>query len=409
MGAIGIVRAPFPRYWLSAFLADFGDGVRFAAFPLLTLQVTDSPSAVAAVTALQGLPWILIGLGVGAVVDRWDLRRTMVGVDAFRTILIAALAVAAAFHAVDLPLIYLTAFVTGIGSMVRDTAATTALPRLIDRDELERANGRLVAGGIVGSELAGPAIGGWLFGIAATLPFALNASSLGVAVLLLLSLPGVFRPLPRRPGSASGLRAAGGDIRQGLAWLRRDRSVRNLVIAVGVVAAADGAYLAVLVLYVTRVLHRGSTAYGLLLAFGAVGGIVAGASCALLTRWIGAPRLLAATVVVMAGTQLALGLTSDLAVSAVALLCSSGAFAVFNATSRSMRQRHTPPHLLGRVNSTYLTVGRSAGALGALAGGSLAAAIGVQAPILAGVPLLVAAALILRPGRRADDSLTVTT
>lgn len=138
------------------------------------------------------------------------------------------------------------------------------------------------------------------------------------------------------------------------------------MIAVGVVAAADGAYLAVLVLYVTQVLHRGSTAYGLLLAFGAVGGIVAGASCALLTRWIGAPRLLTATVVVMAGTQLALGLTSDLAVSAVALLCSSGAFAVFNATSRSMRQRHTPPHLLGRVNSTYLTVGRGAGALGAL-------------------------------------------
>lgn len=140
---------------------------------------------------------------------------------------------------------------------------------------------------------------------------------------------------------------------------------------------------------------RGSTAYGLLLAFGAVGGVVAGTSCAALTRRIGAQRLLATTVVVMACAQLALGLTGGLLVSSAALVCSSGAFAVFNATSRSMRQRLTPPHLLDRVNSTYLTVGRSAGALGALTGGPLAAAIGIQAPILAGV--------LLTRGRSADS------
>ena len=39
--------APFARYWLSGFLADFGDGVRLAAFPLLAVQLTRSPTAVA--------------------------------------------------------------------------------------------------------------------------------------------------------------------------------------------------------------------------------------------------------------------------------------------------------------------------------------------------------------------------
>ena len=45
------VRAPFPRYWLSGFLSDFGDGVRLAAFPLLAVHYTRSPAAVAAISA----------------------------------------------------------------------------------------------------------------------------------------------------------------------------------------------------------------------------------------------------------------------------------------------------------------------------------------------------------------------
>lgn len=235
MSDASIGRAQFPRYWLSAFLADFGDGVRFAAFPLVAAQVTSSPAAVAAVTAVQGLPWIVIGLGVGALVDRRDLRVTMVGVDIARAVMIAALAVAVATHTVTLPLVYLTAFVTGVGSLARDTAASTAMPRLVPADKLDSANGRLVAGRIVGNELAGPAIGGWAFGIAAVLPFALDASSLGVSVLLLLTLPSVFAARSRPSPAVGVLRGAVNDIRAGLAWLHRDRPVRDLVIAVGIV------------------------------------------------------------------------------------------------------------------------------------------------------------------------------
>src|SRR5215467_13039090 len=109
MSTAEVIRRPFPRYWLSAFLADFGDGVRMAAFPLLAVQVTGSAAAVAAVSAVQGLPWLIGGLGVGALVDRWDLRRTMVAVDVVRTALVLALAFAVAGGFATLPLIYLTA------------------------------------------------------------------------------------------------------------------------------------------------------------------------------------------------------------------------------------------------------------------------------------------------------------
>jgi Transmembrane secretion effector len=172
----GGFRMPFVRYWLSGFLADFGDGIRLAAFPLLAAQLTSSPVAVAAVTAVQGLPW-LIGAGLGIVVDRSDRRRLMVAVDITRALVIAALALVVLAHAAGLALIYTAAFATGAGAALRDTAAVTCVSRLVEGADLDRANGRVIAGKVVGNELAGPAAGGWLFGLAAALPFAVNAGA----------------------------------------------------------------------------------------------------------------------------------------------------------------------------------------------------------------------------------------
>ncbi|MFD1649264.1 MFS transporter [Pseudonocardia alaniniphila] len=80
------VGKPFGRYWTAAFLADFGEGLRLAAFPLLAVSWTSSPIAVVAVTAIQAVPWLLLGPGVGVLVDRVDLRKTMVIVDVARVL-----------------------------------------------------------------------------------------------------------------------------------------------------------------------------------------------------------------------------------------------------------------------------------------------------------------------------------
>jgi len=156
----GRLRTPFARYWLSGFLADFGDGVRLAAFSLLAAQFMRSPTAVAAVTAVQGLSWLVLGAGLGVLADRTDWRRLMVIVDLARAAIIAGLAAAILTGSAGLMLIYLTAFTTGVGSALRGTAAVACVSRLADPAGLDRANARVIAGKIVGSELAGPAAGG---------------------------------------------------------------------------------------------------------------------------------------------------------------------------------------------------------------------------------------------------------
>jgi hypothetical protein len=109
-------------------------------------------------------------------------------------------------------------------------------------------------------------------GVAAVLPFAVNASMLGVAVLLLLTLPAVFAPLPQAGTAAkTGLRD---DLAEGLRWTWRHAGIRDVTILAGLICAVDVAWFAVLVRYVVRVLHQQPGVYGLLLAAGGVGGAV---------------------------------------------------------------------------------------------------------------------------------------
>jgi MFS family permease len=378
---VGALRRPFLRYLLSDFLDNFGDGVRLAAFPLLAAQLTRSPTAVAAVTAVQGLPWLL-GPAIGVIVDRVDRRRLMMSVDAARAVIIAALVASILVRADGLALIYLTAFTTGAGSALRKTAAVACVPRLVGAEGLDRANGQVIAGQIVGNELAGPAVGGWLCGLAAALPFAVNAGALGIAVLLLLTLPSVFRPVQQPGPPDKG--AARRDLAAGLAWVRHHPDIRDLTVAVGVISAMDAAWFAVLVLYVTRLLHQKPGAYGVLLAVGAVGGIAAGAAGARLTRRLGAWGSLLLAGLAMAASQLVLGLTASVFIAAVMLAASSAAFALFNMTAVTMRQRRVPDVLLGRVSGLYGTVAGGAEALGALTGGVIATAAGIRVAVLAG-------------------------
>jgi predicted MFS family arabinose efflux permease len=382
---------PFSRYWLSKFLADFGDGLRLAALPLLAAQLTRSPAAVSAATAVQSLPWVM-GAGLGVIVDRTDRRRLMVAVDTARVALIATLAGAILMHADSLVLIYLTAFTTGVGSALRNTAAVTCVPRLVDSAGLERANGRLIAGQIVANELAGPAAGGWLFGLAAVLPFAVNACTLGIAVLLLLSLPSVFQPAgqPTQQDSGHVRATVRQDLREGLAWLRRHSEVRDVTVAVGVISVMDAAWIAVLVLYVIQILHQKPGAYGALLAVGGVGGVAAGAIGSGLTRRLGVWAVLLLAGLAMAASQFVLGLTANVLVAAPMLAVSSAAWALWAMTAVTMRQRLVPDRLLGRVTSLYGAVFGGGETVGALAGGALATVAGIRATMLVGaLPIAV--------------------
>lgn len=369
---------PFWTFWSASTLANVGDGIRLAAFPLLAASLTANPIAVAAVTAAQSLPWLVTGLLAGSLADRRRPRALLAQADTARVVVLGVLVVTVAMDWASLPLVLLASFLLGVGETVRDTAAQTALPGLVPERLLERANGRLVAGEIVGNEFVGPPVGAALFVAGAALPFAANGASLALAVMLLLTLP---ISIAARPPQDAPKQASPG-VMAGLRWLAGQRVLRTLALVTAAVAAADSAWFAILVLYAEGPLGIGATGFGILLAAGALGGLL---GSVIVDRLVAGRRhrmILTCSLAITAGIPAILAVTTQLWAAILVIVVTSGSFAVLNVTVVSLRQRLVPRELLGRTIAAGRTLSFSAAAAGALLGGVLTATIGIEAPFI---------------------------
>ncbi|MFI7080016.1 MFS transporter [Micromonospora sp. NPDC049903] len=374
---------PFWTFWSAAALANLGDGIRVAAFPLLAAALTDDPLAVAAVAAAQFLPWLVSGLLAGALADRRSARTLLAAADTARVVVLATLATAVALGWATIALVVAAAFLLGIGETLRDTAAQTAVPRLVADAHLEKANGRLVAGEIVGNEFVGPPVGAMLFVAGAAIPFAVNGATLALAVMLVLSLPlTLAHRATSAPTTDETSNAEGDGILAGLRWLIRQPMLRTLVLVTAAVAAADTAWFAIFVLYARDALGLGAFGFGLLLATGAAGGLIGSFAADRLVARFRHRHVLTWSMAVTAGVPVLLAVTPHRAAAVVVVVTTSAAFAVLNVAALSVRQRLVPGGLLGRVIAASRMLTYSCTALGALAGGALAASAGIEAPFV---------------------------
>ena len=387
------VAAPLPgafwRLWTSVTLSNLGDGVRLAAFPLLAVTLTQDPRLVAGVAVVQYLPWLFLGIPAGAIADRVDRRRLMSAVNFGRTIALVLLLVSLATDTAALPMLYVTAFLIGVGETAYDTAAQAAVPQLVPAPSLVRANGRLVSSLVVTDEFVGPLLGAALFTVGVLLPFGVHASLVLVAGGLILTLPRLS------PDTTSTAAAAVPSALASVRWLWAQPALRGMLVLAVALVAADSAWFGLLVLYTTQVLQLPPAVYGILVAAGAAGGLLGAVLTDRATRRLGTGRVFVGSVVLAAVTQIVLGLTASVALAVLLLAISSGAFAAYNVVSTSVRQRLVPSALLGRVTGAYRTCTMSAAALGAAGGGILAGALGIRAPFLVGgVLLLVVLAVV---------------
>jgi MFS family permease len=395
--AVAALGAPFWTYWSSAVLTNLGDGIRLAAFPLLAAQLTDDPALVAVVAAAGGLPWLLTGLLAGSAVDRLGPRWLLPLADLGRLLVLAVLVALLVVDRAAMATVIAAAFLLGVGETFRDTAAETVLPRLVQREQVERAGGRLTAGAVVGNEFVGPLLGGVLFGAGAVVPFLVNGAVSAFAVLLVLSLPAtVLRLVAAVPvqerHSAAGTRA-------GLGWLRGQTVVRRLVLIVALVALADSAWFSVFVLYTEQFLDLGPTGFGALLAVGAAGGLL---GSMLAERAVAGRRhraVIAWSAAVATTTPSLLLIVPQTEAAVFVVLATSAAFGMLNVAAAGLRYRTVPAELLGRVSAVWRTSAYGASAAGAVVGGAVASAAGLQAPFILSLMVGPAAlALWLRPG-----------
>ncbi|MER5479625.1 MFS transporter [Streptomyces sp. NPDC002734] len=397
----------FGRLWTAQTVSSLGDGVSHAALPLLALTLTHDPMALAVVTAAGTLPWLLFGVLGGALVDRWDRRRTMWVADAVRAVLLAVPAAAAALDVLSIPLLAAAAFLLGLGGLFFDTAATAYLPDLLGRDPvlLERANSRLRGAQTAMSGFAGPPAGSALLALGRAVPLLADAVSFLVSALLVRSLPA----LPAAPGPVpeareSLLRQA----RAGASYVFRDRLLLGLALRPAVGNVAFLAVETVLALFARDRLGMDTYGFGLLLTAEATGGLLGAAVASALGRRLGTGTALTCTAAVEGLAILGLAAAPNPYVAGLALaVCGAGMGATM-VLGPSLRQAIVPPHLMGRVASTSRMLAMCAAPLGAFLGGWLATAFDLRTPLYAASGLLLtmtAVTATMTSNRRVEAAL----
>jgi MFS family permease len=384
----------YRKLWTASTISNLGDGITLTAGPLLAASLTRDPVLVAGVAFAQRVPWLLFPLISGALVDRLDRRRVMGYVDAARTALIGALGVAVLLGGASLPLMYAIFFLVGTLETLFDNASQAIIPAVVSRDRLERANSRLFAAEIVSNELAGPPLGGFLFGVAVAVPFLLDAGTFAAAAALILALRGRFRP--ERPEGAPPTTLVA-EIREGLRWLWNHRLIRTLAIMLGVFNMTLAATDAIFVLFAQDVLGLGSFGYGVLLTSGAVGGLIGSLMADRIIVWLGSGGALQAAVLISTVVLTVVALSESAFVVWAAFLLIGMTGVVWNVITVSFRQAVIPQDIFGRVNSVYRLLGWGGISVGALLGGFLARSFGLNAPFWFAAVVLALMYLITLP------------
>jgi MFS family permease len=386
----------FARVWSASAISNLGDGAALVAAPLLAASLTSDPTAVAAVAVAAQLPWLLVSLHAGALVDRVDRRAAMVAADLLRAAALAILGVSALAGWASIALIAAVAFVATAGDVLFTGASHALLPALVPRDRLQDANARLTGAEVVTYGFLGQPLAGALFALAHGLPFLLDAVTFGASALILLRLRGRFAP-PREAGARPPLRR---EIAEGLRWLWRDLPMRGITAVLAVTNLVSGMQFAVLVLFALQVLGLSAADYGLLMVAAAAGALLGSVLAPPLSRRAGVGPTLVGAILLEGLALLAMGLGSSRWLAGAMLALGGLVGTVWQITTVTLRQASVPDRLLGRVTSAQRLVGAGTVPVGALLGGLLADALGLRAPFLLGGAALVltaAAALTLAP------------
>src|SRR6266540_6019511 len=247
---------------LGQLLSNAGTQTTAIAYPLLVLALTGSAAKAGVVSFARTLPMALLALPAGLAADRWNRKWLMVMADGVRVLAIGSLAATILLRQVAFWAIPLVAFVEGGGAALFSAAQPGALRAVVPARQLPAAagaqTGRQAAVG-----LAGPPLGGALFGLARALPFLVDAVSYAFSTISLLAMRTPFQQ-EREPDFLS-LRSR---LAQGFRFVWRQPFLRTCALLFGLTNFIGPGLLLALVVIGTRQGLSGGEVGGLVAAFG---------------------------------------------------------------------------------------------------------------------------------------------
>ncbi|MGW0760796.1 MFS transporter [Streptomyces sp. NPDC002814] len=389
----------FGVFWAAQTLSVLGDSFALIALPLLVLQATGSLAAMGLLTAVGGAAAVVAAVFAGAVVDRVDRRKLLIGCDLVRMVLYGVIPVVWLFGP-QIWLLYVVLPLCEAVGMMFAVGYVTVVRSLVGTEQLTEANGRLnataAAAGVLGPLCAG-LVAAWSGPATAV---GVDAASFGVSAACLVVVR--FRGRPGdddRPKQRTGLWQ---DLRAGIAFLHGHPVLRSLTALLCLFSFFTLGLNDLVIYHLKHDLGHDDGTVGTVMAGGALGTIVGSLLVARIRRRLGFGPTWMGAVAVCGLAFAGLGRAQDVPVVAVLAAAFLACVAVAGTCSMSLRQEVTPEPLLGRVTSAFWTLQYSAAPVGAAVLTWAAEREGTApvALVAGGCCVLIAVAALFTPIRR---------
>jgi MFS family permease len=336
----------FRMLWTGQTVSLVGDGIFLIAMAWTAFQLWNSPASLAIVGIAMTVPMIACLLLGGAVSDRLDRRLVMMASDAVRAVAVGAVAALDLAGHLDFPIFAVLVALYGAATAFFTPAFEAIVPSIVAQEELSQANSldQFVRPGAL--RLVGPALGGWIVAFAGSGgAFAIDAGT------FVLSMAAVAQIRPVAPAADVAV-STGAAIKDGFRFVRGHAWIWATLLSAAVAYLVFlGPTEALLPFVVKNDLHASATGLGLVFAAGGVGAIGA----ALVMGQRGQPRrdmtfmyvCWALATAAVAGY----GLGRSVVQMMVACLVFNALEAAGTIVWATIKQRHVPSSLLGRVSS----------------------------------------------------------
>lgn len=365
-------------------MSVLGTRISGLALPLLVLDITHSAAQAGFITSARLLPYLVLGLPAGALVDRWNRKTTMLACEVARFIALGSVPLAWYFGSLSLVQLYVVALVQGSAFVFFNVAEISCLPTVVSKEDLPQAIALDSLAGSAGS-LVGPGIAGAIISAAKTTTVGAVTAYLVDSVSYLLSLVALlFIRLPLQSERSEEARhSLKEEVLDGLRFVWSNPLLRALTVTSWMLSFLYAPVSLAMIVLARDHLQASARDIGLIFSLSAIGGIIGASLAAKLNARFTIGQIVIGTIVLQALVTPVVGLATSTLMMTIGWGIAFMLDPIFSSASSAYRLAHTPDEMQGRAQSIYRLGGFGSEPLGAALGGVMLEQVGPRTEILA--------------------------
>jgi MFS family permease len=375
----------FQRFWCTRIFSSLSFQMLAVAMGWHIYALTHSAFALGLVGLAQFLPMFALTLVVGHVADTFDRRRIAAICQSLESVAALVFAFGTFGGWISAPVIYVLAACVGAARAFESPAVASLLPAVVPRGQLPKATAWATSANQT-AQIAGPALGGLLYGIGPATVYLACTLSFAAAAVAVWSIPLQTKPAVRAPVTLES-------VFSGIAFIRKEPVILG-ALSLDLFAVLFGGATALLPIFARDVLHAGPLGLGLLrsgTAIGALAGTIWLAHFPLRNR-PGAAMF--GGVIAFGLATLVFGLSNQFFVSLLALIVLGASDTISVVVRLSLVQLRTPDEMLGRVSAVNSLFIGTSNQLGEFESGVTAGWWGARPAVLVGGIATITVALL---------------